>query len=74
LLSSLAGADPLAGLLSAAQAEMPRWRQPVRQDGEGLPARTANPAPHPNAFVLVVVSLSESPPVADDGVVSAQRT
>lgn len=52
---------------------MPGRRQPVRQDGEGLPARSTNPATHPDAFVLIVVRLAEPSPVADDGVVAAQR-
>jgi hypothetical protein len=73
LLSRIASSDPLTRFLSATEAEMPRWRQPVRQDGEGLPARLTNPATHPNVFVLVVVRLPESPSVADDGVVAAER-
>ena len=73
LLSSVAGDDPLAGLLPARHAEMSRRRQPVRQDGEGLPARPTNPAPHPDAIVLVVVGLAEPPAVADDRVVLAER-
>ena len=52
---------------------MSRWRQPVRQYSEGLPARLTNPATHPDAFVLVVVRLSEPPSMADDCVVAAQR-
>jgi hypothetical protein len=73
LLGRFAGADPLTGLLSAAQAVMAGRRQPVGQDGEGLPARLTNPASCPDAFVLVVVGLPESPPVADDRVVPANR-
>ena len=42
------------------------------QDGEGLPARPANPAPHPDAFVLVIVGLAQSPAVADDRVVAGK--
>ena len=53
---------------------MPRRYQPVRQYGERLPARSTNPATHPDAFVLVIVRLPESPSVADDRVVVAQRT
>jgi len=52
---------------------MPPWRQPVRQDSKRLPARWTNPATHPDAFVLFVVRLPESPSVADDRVVAAQR-
>jgi hypothetical protein len=73
LFSSVAGHDSLAGLLPARHAEMSRRRQPVRQNGEGLPARTANPTPHPDAFVLAIVSLAESPAVANDRVVLTER-
>ena len=52
---------------------MTGWRQPVRQDGKRLPARSATPATHPDAFVLVVVRLPESPSMADDRVVVAER-
>jgi len=52
---------------------MPRRCQPVRQDSKRLPARSTNPATHPDALVLVVVRLPESPSVADDGVVVAER-
>ena len=51
---------------------MPRRRQPVRQDGEGLPAQPTNPAPCQDAFVLVVVD-PESPPMPNDRVVLANR-
>jgi hypothetical protein len=33
-----------------------------------------NSAPHPDAFALVIVDLTESPSVADDGGVSASWT
>ena len=52
---------------------MSRRRQPVRQDGEGLPARPTNPAPDPNAIVLIIVGLAEPPAVAGDRVVLAER-
>jgi hypothetical protein len=52
---------------------MPGRCQPVRQDSEGLPARSTNPTTHPDAFVLLVVRLPEPQSVADDRVVSAQR-
>jgi hypothetical protein len=73
LFSGVAGHDSLAGLLPARHAEMSRRRQPVRQDGEGFPARPANPAPHPDALVSVVVGLAEPPTVASDRVVLADR-
>jgi hypothetical protein len=72
LLSRIAGTDPLTALLSATEAEMPRRRQPVRQDGEGLPAQPTNPAPCQDAFVLVVAD-PESPPMPNDRVVLANR-
>ncbi len=52
---------------------MPRRCQPVRQDSKHLPARSTDPATYPGAFVLVVVRLPESPSVADDRAVVAQR-
>lgn len=73
LLSSVTGDDPFAGLLPARHAEMSPRRQPVRQDREGLPARSANPAPHPDAIVLVVVGLAEPPAVTNDRAVPAER-
>jgi len=73
LLSSIASADPLTRLLPATKAEMPQRDQPVRQDGKRPSARPTNAATHPDAFVLVVVRLPESPSVADDGVAAAQR-
>ena len=52
---------------------MSRRRQPVRQYSERLPARSTNPATHPDTFVSVIVRLPESPSVADDRVFVAQR-
>ncbi len=52
---------------------MSRRREPIRQDGEGLAARSADPAPHPDAIVSVVVGLAEPPAVADDRLVLAER-
>jgi len=66
LLGRIASGDPFKGLLSATKAEMPRGRQPVRQDRKRLPAWSTNPATHPDALVLVVVRLAESPSMADD--------
>jgi hypothetical protein len=73
MLSSVPGDDSLAGLLPARHAKTSRRRQPVRQDGEGLPAPRANAAPHPDAIVLVVVRLAEPPAVANDCVFLAER-
>ena len=56
LARRIAGGDPLTGLLSAVQAVVPGRRQPIGQDREGLPARLTDSAPHPDAFVLVIVA------------------
>src|SRR5215831_5979823 len=74
LLSRIAGTDPVTGLLSTAQAVVPRRHQPVGQNREGLPARSTNPTTHPDVFTPVVVRLSKSPSVADDRGSSAKRT
>ena len=55
LLNGNTGGDALAGLLAATQGERRPRRQPIGQDREGLIARPANPASHPNAFVPVIV-------------------
>jgi hypothetical protein len=73
LLSSVPSDDPLAGLLPARHREVSRRHQPVRQNGEGLPARPTDPAPDPDPIVLVVVGLAEPPAVANDRVVLAER-
>src|SRR5260370_40881119 len=69
LFGRIADADPLTGLVPATQAIVPRRRQPIRQDREGLLARPTDSAPHPNACVPIIVALAKSPSVADDGVV-----
>jgi hypothetical protein len=74
LLGSVTGGDPLARLLSAVKAVMPGRRQPIGQNREGLFAWLTDSAPHPGAFVLVIVGMAESPSMADDRVVSADRT
>ena len=74
LLNGIPGGDVLTGLLSATQAERRRRRQPIGQDREGLVARMTDSAPHPNAFVPVIVGLAEPPSMADDRVVPANRT
>jgi len=74
LLDGITGGDVLAGLLPALKAVVARWRQPIGQDGKGLPARLTDSAPHPNAFVLVVVSMAEPSSVANDRVIPAHRT
>jgi hypothetical protein len=71
LLGSITGSHMLTGLLSAVQGVRRRWCQPIGQDREGLPAWLANSAPHPHGFVLVVMALTQSLPVTDDRVITA---
>ena len=71
LLGTITAGNSVTGVLSAAQAVVPGGRQPVRQDREGLSARHADAASHPDALTLIVVALAEPPSVADDGVVTA---
>src|SRR5436190_2836789 len=73
LLHGVASRDRFAGLLSATQAEMPCRCQPLGQDRKRLAAWTTDSASCPNAFVPVVVGLAESPSMADDRVVPADR-
>jgi hypothetical protein len=74
LLGSITGRDVLTGLLSAVKSVVAVWRQPIGQDGEGFPARLTDSTPHPDAFVLVIVALTQSPSVADDRVITANGT
>jgi len=71
LLDGVTDGDPLAGLFAAMQAIVRNRRQPIGQDREGFLARPANPAPHPNIFVPIIVCLSKPSSVADDRVVLA---
>ena len=66
LLHGDTGGDALTGLLAATQAERRRWREPIGQDGEGLPAGMTDSAAHPNAFVAVIVGLAEPLSMTDD--------
>ena len=43
------------------------------QDREGLLAWQTDSAPHPDAIALIIVALTESPAVPDDGIVTAKR-
>ena len=74
LFGGIAGRDPLAGLLSAAQGVVPERHQPIRQDREGLLARTTDSTSCPEAFAPVIVARMESLSVADDGVLTADWT
>ena len=49
-------------------------RRPCGQHRECFPARRASTAANPDPVVLLIVCLFASPPVADDGVVTAERT
>jgi hypothetical protein len=73
LLGSFTSENTLACLLATPQRERRERNQPIRQDGKGLPARMADPTADPNALVFVIVRLSESPSVADDGLAVAKR-
>jgi hypothetical protein len=74
LLNGIPGGDALTGLLPATQAEVTRRHQPIGQDREGLAARTADSASHPDPVVAPVVCLLAPPAMADDGRVATQRT
>ncbi|PYT32837.1 MAG: hypothetical protein DMG57_00470 [Acidobacteria bacterium] len=74
LINGIAGGNVLTGLLAATQAEMPRRRQPIGQDGKGLAARMTDSASHPDPVVAWVVCLLAPLAMADDGLVATQRT
>jgi hypothetical protein len=74
LLNGIPSGNAFTGLLPAAQAEMPRRHQPIRQNREGLPARMTDSAPRPNAFVSVVMGLTEALSMADDRLIPANGT
>ena len=66
--------DALTGLLPATQAEMAVRGQPIGQDREGLVARMAESAPHPDPVVALVVCRLAPLAMADDGIVAAKGT
>src|SRR5687768_1220790 len=68
LLGGTAGGDRLARLLATVQGVMPQGCKPIRQDGEGLPARLTDSAPYPAALAMVIVALTEAPSMTDDRV------
>ena len=74
LLHGFPCGDPLTRFLSTAQGIVGRRCEPLRQDREGFLARPTDPAPNPEAFVLVVMTLAEPAPVADDRVVLTDWT
>jgi hypothetical protein len=65
------GGKPFTRLLTAMQGEVPRWDQPLGQNGEGLTTRSAYPSSHPYSFLLLIVSLAQAQSVADDRIVAA---
>jgi hypothetical protein len=74
LLRNVAGADSFACLLATPPGEMRERNEPFRQDGEGLPAWMADATADPNTLMSVIVPLAESPAVAGDRPVMAERT
>jgi hypothetical protein len=74
LLGRVTGGDALTGLLPAVKAVGAGWRQRIGQDGKSLSARLTDSAPHPDAFVLVVVRITEPSSVANDRVLPADGT
>jgi hypothetical protein len=74
LLGRITVGDVLKGLLPAMKAVVAGWRQPIGQGGKGLSARPTDSAPHPDAFVPVIMALTQSPSVANDRVLTANRT
>ena len=74
LLGHVAGTDSLARLLPTSQGEMREWKEPFRQDGEGLAAGMADPTADPDPLMSVIIRLPESPAMADDRSVMAERT
>ena len=72
LLDGVTDGDPLAEpALRQCRPIVRNRRHPIGQDREGFLARPANPAPHPNIFVSIIVCLSKPSSVADDRVVLA---
>ena len=73
LLRNITGRDSIACLAATPQGEMRERHKPFRQDGERLPAWMTDAAAHPDAPVSVIVRLSESPSMANDGLGVAKR-
>ena len=74
LLGRITGGEVLTGLLPAVKTVVARWRQPIGQDGKGLPARLTDSAPHPDTYVAVIVSMAEPSSVANDRIIPAYGT
>ena len=74
VLHRVAGSQPLTSLTSTMQREVCRRRQPLWKKREGLMAESADSPPYPNLVAQLIVSLTESSPVADDRLLFANRT
>ena len=74
LLNGITRGDALTSLLSTAQAERRCWREPIGQNREGLVARMTDSTSNPNVIMLVIVTLTVPPSVADDREFEANRT
>jgi hypothetical protein len=49
------------------------WQREQREDGEGPPAKLANPPSDPNPVVVFIVRLLASATVTDDGIAFTNR-
>src|SRR5271165_527494 len=72
LLHRIAGTDPLTRLLPTTQRVRRTWSKPVRQNCEGLPARSTHSTTHPDSFAPLIVGGPKPPSVSDDRVPSAK--
>jgi hypothetical protein len=73
LLNRITCSQMLTSLLPATHAERRQRHQPIWQDRKRLSAWMTDPSPHRHAFMLVVVGLTESPSMADDCAIPADR-
>ena len=74
MLCRITSGDVLASLLPAVKAVVAEWSHPIGQNREGLPARFTDPAPDPDAFVLIIVGMATPSSVTDDRVITANGT
>lgn len=74
LLDRIAGGNPLTSLMPTVKAVMRAWSQPLRQNREALPARHTDSTPHPDTFVLAIMTLASAPSMANDRVTVANWT
>jgi hypothetical protein len=73
LFDRFAGRNAVAGELAAAQTECCGGRQRARQNCERKSARVTDATPNPDEVVMIVMGLSVSAAVADDGLGLAHR-